>query len=62
VDLQLVLYQIQRALAKSGIIALTQSFETSLPYIPTVDGIKCLTLCPNGTDTQVIRDYAKIPI
>jgi hypothetical protein len=48
--------------AKYGIIGLTQSFETSNPYIPTYEGIKVFSICPNGTGCSLSDQHILSPI
>ena len=46
--------------SKTGVIALTRSFETSTPNIYSTEGIKCYAICPYFANTQLVTDRIAI--
>ena len=46
--------------SKTGVIALTRSFESSVPNVFTTEGIKAYALCPYFANTQLVRDRIAI--
>ena len=46
--------------AKTGVIALTRSFETSIPNVFSMEGIKAYALCPFFANTVLLTDRISI--
>jgi len=46
--------------AKTGVIALTRSFETSIPNVFSTEGIKAYALCPFFANTVLLTDRISI--
>ena len=46
--------------AKTGVIALTRSFATSIPNVYSTEGIKAYALCPYFANTVLLTDRISI--
>ena len=46
--------------SKTGVIALTRSFESSVPNVFKTEWIKAYALCPYFANTQLVRDRIAI--